>query len=348
MEILGILKQTFSIIIFVIVMMLVIEYITLKTKHKNFNTTKNAWLKIIMAAMLGAIPGCLGAFAVVSMYVHKSIGLAALVAALIATSGDETFIMFSSIPKEAAFITIFIFVIAILAGFIIKALNLDKNYSGKKMHIDLHKEDTNCVCFQPTTILSQLRNIIWERAIIILAGVVFSAVLILSSVHAHGHAHDAGGSSWGWEKITFLIVTAVGLIISVTVPDHFVKKHIWNHIIKKHFIKLFLWTFGAFVVLHVLNNYIDVESWIKTNIYIIMIIAVLIGMIPESGPHIIFITLFMTGVIPISVLIANSIVQDGHGAIPLLAESQKSFLIAKGINLIVGLAVGYSMLLLGF
>jgi len=294
MEILGILKQTFSIIIFVIVMMLVIEYITLKTKHKNFNTTKNAWLKIIMAAMLGAIPGCLG------------------------------------------------------AGFIIKALNLDKNYSGKKMHIDLHKEDTNCVCFQPTTILSQLRNIIWERAIIILAGVVFSAVLILSSVHAHGHAHDAGGSSWGWEKITFLIVTAVGLIISVTVPDHFVKKHIWNHIIKKHFIKLFLWTFGAFVVLHVLNNYIDVESWIKTNIYIIMIIAVLIGMIPESGPHIIFITLFMTGVIPISVLIANSIVQDGHGAIPLLAESQKSFLIAKGINLIVGLAVGYSMLLLGF
>ena len=79
-----------------------------------------------------------------------------------------------------------------------------------------------------------------------------------------------------------------------------------------------------------------------------MLVAVLIGMIPESGPHIIFVSLFAGGVIPFSILIANSIVQDGHGSIPLLAESGKSFIIAKLINVAVGLVVGYSLLLSGF
>jgi hypothetical protein len=39
---------------------------------------------------------------------------------------------------------------------------------------------------------------------------------------------------------------------------------------------------------------------------------------------------------------ANSIVQDGHGMLPLLAESKKSFLWVKIINIIVGLIVGLS------
>ena len=63
-------------------------------------------------------------------------------------------------------------------------------------------------------------------------------------------------------------------------------------------------------------------------------------MIPESGPHLIFVTLFVSGAIPFSILMASSIVQDGHGAIPLLALSKKSFLILKLINLVIGFTVG--------
>jgi hypothetical protein len=73
-----------------------------------------------------------------------------------------------------------------------------------------------------------------------------------------------------------------------------------------------------------------------------------IGIIPESGPHLIFVTLFVSGSIPFSILIANSIVQDGHGALPLLAESRKSFLYMKGVNFIVGLLVGITGILAGF
>jgi hypothetical protein len=39
-------------------------------------------------------------------------------------------------------------------------------------------------------------------------------------------------------------------------------------------------------------------------------------------------------------LLANCIVQDGHGAIPLFAESKKDFFIVKGIKVVLAAAVG--------
>ena len=45
-------------------------------------------------------------------------------------------------------------------------------------------------------------------------------------------------------------------------------------------------------------------------------------------------------------LLANSIVQDGHGTSPLLAVSKKALVVLKIINLVVGLAVGRLVLLM--
>ena len=72
------------------------------------------------------------------------------------------------------------------------------------------------------------------------------------------------------------------------------------------------------------------------------LIAVLLGLIPESGPHLIFVTLFAEGSLPLSILLASSVVQDGHSALPLLAETKQGFVWVKAINLTIGLAVGLS------
>jgi len=91
-----------------------------------------------------------------------------------------------------------------------------------------------------------------------------------------------------------------------------------------------------------------VQSWIADNMLWVLLIAVLVGIIPESGPHLVFVTLFVQGSIPFSILIASSIVQDGHGMLPLLAESKRGFFAVKGVNVIVGLLVGVVGLLVGF
>ncbi|MCK4348834.1 MAG: hypothetical protein KAW47_09485, partial [Thermoplasmatales archaeon] len=51
----------------------------------------------------------------------------------------------------------------------------------------------------------------------------------------------------------------------------------------------------------------------------VLLIASLIAIIPEFGPHLVFVTMFAKGLIPFSVLLASSIVQDGHGMLPLLS-----------------------------
>ena len=99
--------------------------------------------------------------------------------------------------------------------------------------------------------------------------------------------------------------------------------------------------------MHFLINYLELGTWIKANYLTVMLIACLIGFIPESGPHMIFVTLFAQGAIPFGILLASSVVQDGHGMLPLLAEPKRSFISVKVINFAVGLLVGLVFYLAG-
>ena len=77
-------------------------------------------------------------------------------------------------------------------------------------------------------------------------------------------------------------------------------------------------------------------------------IAGLVSLIPESGPNLIFVTMYANKLIPLSVLFTNSLIQDGHGTLPLLATSRKDFIMVKLINFVVGMTLGYILLSLGY
>jgi hypothetical protein len=191
----------------------------------------------------------------------------------------------------------------------------------------------------PSQVILQIRHISFERAVLVSGGLLF-LVLLLSG--------DIGPDTWDWKRIIFLLVTAFELFIALTVPDHFLGKHLWGHVIRKHFLRVFAWTFGAFLVIHVGFEFLHLEDLVRENLFSILLLAVLVGIIPESGPHILFITLYATGNIPLSILLANSITQDGHGSLPLLAETRVDFLRMKGINLLLGLIAGLAGFLFGF
>ena len=149
----------------------------------------------------------------------------------------------------------------------------------------------------------------------------------------------------GWMNVLFAGLSVVMLIVLIFASDHFVEGHLWDHIIKKHLPTIFAWTFGVLLVLGIALQYIEIDKWISDNTTLMILLATLIGIIPESGPHLIFVTLFAAGVVPFPVLLASSISQDGHASIPLLAESKKSFAKAKLINCFVALAAGYAAML---
>ncbi len=128
---------------------------------------------------------------------------------------------------------------------------------------------------------------------------------------------------------------------------HFLREHVWEHIIKQHALKLFLYAFGTLLLLGIINHYVDLQTIMANNVWtkwILLLIAVVVGFLPVSGPHLIFVMLFLQGALPFPVLLANSIAQNGHAGIPLMAQSKRNFLIMKGITMGLGLLVGALLL----
>ena len=126
---------------------------------------------------------------------------------------------------------------------------------------------------------------------------------------------------------------------------HFFTDHIWKHVIRRHLPSIFAWTFGVLLAVGLISSYIDLEAWIKGNTGIMILIAVLVGLIPQSGPHIIFVTMFANGLLPFSVLLANTISQDGHACLPLIAENKRSFAYAKLLKSVLAISAGFIAML---
>ena len=57
----------------------------------------------------------------------------------------------------------------------------------------------------------------------------------------------------------------------------------------------------------------------------------------------VIVMLYSKGLIPFSILLASSIVQDGHGMLPLLSYTFRDSLLVKLLNLLFGVAVGLAL-----
>lgn len=328
-------KHALMITGFVLIMMLLIDYINVQTQGVwNRKLQQKGWLQIILSAFLGIIPGCLGAFTVVSLYTHRIVNFAALVTAMIATFGDEAFVMFAMMPEKALILTIIVFAVAIFTGFFILLVSKQKDQDSDRSYgFEVHEKEIEYNSLPRYKLIIQFKHLSFERTLLIIGFLLFIVFIV---------AGELGPEEWNWVRITFLTGSLATLFIVATVPDHFLIEHLWGHVIKKHLPRIFLWTLGTFFIIHFIEGFLNINNWIQDNQYMILIIAVLVGIIPESGPQLVFITLFVNGTIPFSILLASSIVQDGHGAIPLLAESKKGFIYMKLINVLVGLIIGFA------
>ena len=393
-----ILQQTLIITTLVIGMMMVIEFINVRTGGLwSKRLQKSPWVQIVFAIIMGIIPGCLGTYTVVSLYVHRVVNFPALMAALITTTGDEAFFMFSLFPEKALLINLILIVLAIIVATILQ-FSLKNKFIGlkdKEMSFPIHEnESCSHSHHHHHSVKKNIKNISFVRALLItlclgvltlvLSGVIdgshhlnllmggASEESVMHSIesqqvtespshqdygevhhhcHIHSHQvtetsshqdcgeehhHDHGGEA-DWIRIILIILFVAILIIVIVAEEHFLEEHLWQHVIKVHLPKIFFWTFTVILSLTILNNYVNIHDIIDSKPFIVLLIAILIGLIPQSGPHLIFLILFANGDLPLGIFLANCIVQDGHGALPLLAESRKAFLVSKGIK--VGLAI---------
>ncbi len=419
----DILRNSILITGLVVVMMMMIESLNIESKGMLFKGLRRTKVgQVVIGALLGSIPGCMGGFATVSLYTHRLFSFGALVAMMIASSGDESFVMLAMIPDQALILFAVLFVIAVIVGILtdivydrVHAKHCDKHdheacgaetdcHDGYVVHEHAGCCDESLPC-EPVS-HNHKRHYGWKRIVMFIGLAIFIAALGTGqlghdhSAHEghvhhehpsvpsglmgqnykgdvpfasegtdgadcgeHCHHHDHHGQASGdaeseggtfhidllsedWMNVLFAGLSVIVLFVLLFASDHFVEDHLWNHIVKRHLPTIFAWTFGVLLVLGIGLQYIDIERWISDNVAVMILLATLIGIIPESGPHMIFVTLFAAGVVPFPVLLASSISQDGHASIPLLAESKKSFLWAKLINCAVALAAGFGAMVL--
>ena len=94
-------------------------------------------------------------------------------------------------------------------------------------------------------------------------------------------------------------------------------------------------------------RYWNLEALTSQYTILLLLAGALLGLIPESGPHLIFVTMFANGLIPFSVLFTSTFVQDGHGMLPLLSYSVKDSVKVKGFNLSFGVIFGFILFAFG-
>jgi hypothetical protein len=341
--VLGILEHALVITGFVFVMMLVVEYLNVLTRGAiQQHLPQRRWGQLLLAVGLGITPGCLGAFVVVTLYAHRALSLGALAAAMIATSGDEAFVMLALIPSDALLVMASLLVTGVLVGAVVDRLARrwaagPQGTLADDLSLPIHDEEI-CHCFPRGQILAQWKDCTAARGLLAVGLVLFELGLVSGEI---------GPEKWNWIRVTLVAVAAVALFIVSTVPDHFIEHHLWQHVVRRHVPRIFLWTLGALLVMWALTEWWNLEQLVKGNRWVVLLIAAAVGLVPESGPHLLFVTMYDEGLVPFATLLASSVVQDGHGMLPLLAHSRKAFFLVKGINLLAGLALGALLLTLG-
>ena len=234
------------------------------------------WRQYVLAAFLGATPGCLGAFANTSLYVHGGLTFGALVGGMIATCGDEAFVMLSLFPAQAGLLFGLLFVAGILFGWL-------TDWLVPRLHVQVSQD---------------------------------------CDLQAYHEGVETG--------------------------PHYLRHHVWDHIVRAHLWRVFLWTWGALLVVDLGLHFGDLTGFVADHMVWVLLLSGVIAVIPESGPHLIFVMLFLDGVVPFSVLFTSSFVQDGHGMLPLLSYTVRDSVLVKAFNLVFGLAVGILLYAVGW
>ncbi len=264
------LRESLEITLLVFIMLVLMDLIYVFTRGKIgsfLDVHPNT--QYVVSAFLGAIPGCEGAFLAVSLYAHGMISIGALLAAFVASSGDEAVVMLSLFPGTALRLFGLLALLGTFGGWLFDQVYA--RFAPRSQHY------CQTIMFHPT------------------------------------------------EKLSL---------------RHYFGKHLWHHLVREHMLKIFVWTLVAVFLIDWLQPSTNLNLLIQKNPYSALVTAAFFGLIPHSGPHLIFVTLFARGSIPFSILLANSIVQNGHALLPLLSVSIRDSLVLKLSALVLGLIVG--------
>ena len=304
-------------------------------EKKNFNLQhfikKNKNYEIPTSAFLGVIPGCGGAIMVMSLYTRGVVSFGSVLAALIATMGDAAFLLIASKPQAALVILPVTFLTGIVFGYLVKpftknfinkiSLKKDLNKNLPKNKIPKNFYSFWLMCLIPGIILGVLNAFQIEISFYIFGIDLihsFSFILAMYCILL-----------WVFNPLTDIQMTSIheNSLRRVSVTTCFVT----------------VWVIIAFVTYELID--LSTKGLIFDSLKyfgpFIPLMAIIIGFIPGCGPQIMITSMYVSGQIPMSAQIGNSISNDGDALFPAIAISAKAAIIATLYSAIPAIFIAY-------
>jgi hypothetical protein len=299
-----------------------------------------AWQPAIAAA-LGALPGCGGAIIVVTQFTRGQASFGALVSVLVATMGDAAFLLIARDP-DAAFLIIAVSLVAGTAsGWLVDRLH-------RPGFMQAEREGLAAAIIAPPA-LERLPGWVVSLWLALLAPGLVLGILAALQLDPDALIGIDGFSHWfgfGAAALTVALWALPGSDHGEIAACGTAIRTRTRILADTSFVTA--WVTAAFLgyelVVHALGA--DVSVLFGSWLMVMPLVAIFVGFIPGCGPQIVVTTLYLTGSLPFSALIATAISTDGDALFPAIALAPRAAITATLYTALPALAVGYAWLLL--
>lgn len=301
---------------------LLVSYLSHDHSHKFSKfLAKNKKTSVLYASFLGCVPQCGFSSVIADLYSWRNVSLGTLVAVFVATSDEAIPIMISNVDQILPMLLLICIkiLLALFWGYLIditisllkksKNKNLQATCENGNMEVHKHEHSHNEEC------------------------------------HVHNHEHEQH------EHNEHTHIHECGHIHTDKCPDDCGHEHgcCANNIFLDAFMHTFsiiIYIFVATLIINMIVGYFGtsaLENLLTTNMYLQVIIASLIGLIPNCASSVLLVELYIFGTLSFPALLAGLTAGAGVGLVILFTRNKKHMLENFGILFLqyfIGVASG--------
>jgi hypothetical protein len=320
----------------------------------------------LAGAMLGAVPGCGGAIVVMPLYLRGEVSYGTVIATLTATMGDSSFVLLAADPRLAVVVHGGLLVVGAATGALVDRLGIGPRNRPEPGAAAIA---TRVMTVAPTSTVGaaaaplgitarpRVRAVPWGTIgfwSLTLVAFVVAVPTVLQLVDPT--RFDLAGLP----TTTILGLIGAATCLAVTAATR-VGAHL-EHAARPaaerprevlvetatETARIVTWVVVAFVGYEVAVATTGLDIATLPSIGLLGVLAgALLGLIPGCGPQLVLTGLWAQGALPLSVLAANALSQDGDALIPLLAVDRPAAVLASVITVLPGLLIGGLLLAVG-
>ncbi len=295
---------------------------------------------VLIASIIGTIPGCGGAIIIVTQYIQGRISFGSLVAVLTSTMGDAAFLLIAKEPFDGLIVFLISCLAGILSGYTVDKIH-KKNYLIEKKNINVEFEKIE------KTFVSKF-NFFW--LIIFLPGFVIG-ILVALQINPDNYIILPNNFSFTDS------IGSIGSILSVfmwtlnPLSDFQCSTEKSRSIISRiidttNFVTTWVICGFLFYECFVYFSGIDLKLVFDVWLPFVPLMAILFGFVPGCGPQILVTTFYLNGLIPFSAELGNAISNDGDALFPAIALAPKAAIIATLYSALPAIIIAYSYMFL--